>query len=1364
MSEVWSLLNRLRADGVQLWTHEGRLRYSSEGALDTDLLVQIRKRKPEIIALLEGAVSDPPLGSIPRSATLPMSLTQEGLWFLEQLGVVGSAYNVVTAVRIEGALDVPVLRRAVREIVRRHEILRTRFRSVDGVGSQLVASDEVQFEVTETSTPDVRAIIRKHAERQFNLEHDDLFVVEVARLAAEEYLLVINAHHLIYDGTSSGIFFRELQTLYAAYLQGISSPLPEPTVQYADFSIWQRQRLKGDNLDYHLKYWRNRLDGAPDSLDLPLDHPRPSVPDFKGDLFGFYIPALLMESLTALGRRHQATLAMVLLAGYHALLSSWSGQTDISVGLPVDGRVHPETEGLIGYFLSTVVVRTDLSAVSSFAELLRQVRVRVLEGYEHRDLPFHQLVAGLGPGRRNLWQPLFQVMFSHLIQETPGLDSLTLTMVEPEDSAAKFDLSLFVAETPEGVVGSFEYAASLFDRDTIARLSERYLLLLRAVAATPDTPIGELDLLSDAERQMVLVTWNATEMAADSDRCLHALFEDQANRQPDRTIVEFEGQTLTYAALEARANQVANRLRALGACPERPVAIRAERSLDLVAGLLGILKSGAPYVPIDPGYPLDRQTLMISDSGASILLSQRSLLSQQSVAPDLSVITLDDPGEWSGWPIDRPQPVASSDNLAYLIYTSGSTGGPKGVAVTHRAVVGRIEGMQRSYALDSSDAVLQKTPISFDVSLWEIFWPLISGARLVLAAPGGQRDPAYLCELIERRQITTAHFVPSMLAAFLADESASGSCRSLRRVICSGEELSRELTDRFFEIFGCELYNRYGPTEATIEVSSWPCGRGEQGRVPIGRPVSNTTLYVLDDRMRPTPIGVAGELFIGGTQLARGYIGRPGLTAASFVPDPYGPPGSRLYRSGDLVKARSDGAMEFLGRLDHQVKIRGYRVELGEIENALRAVPGVTDAAVVAHELRPGDRRLVGYVARVGELSMADLRSRLRKSLPEYMVPVAFVPLDQLPLTTSGKLDRRALPLPDAESFDSGFVAPRTPRERLLAQIWCEVLSIERVGVLDSFFSVGGHSLLATQVVTRVRERLGAVVTLREFYSMPTVADLARLTEAAGKVGAMEPGIHLGYIPRRFEPDKWLRRLTPAGSLVVFVLPGAGMGPSALRGWQVSNPAGVEVVAIHLPGREERIDEPVMTHIDPLADQIARSIDTYSDRPYIVFGHSAGALIGYEVVRRTARPPLLFAVAAAPPPSLAADNTDATDGELLESLADSGVVPPEILKDPSAVSMFLPPLRADLSVSVSCRRPLIPTELPGIPIHAFAGSADDAVLVSDCAAWANWTSAAFRLHMIDGGHFFAFSHGEKILSALVEAACGFHRRTVSDDG
>ncbi|HEX6036828.1 non-ribosomal peptide synthetase, partial [Longimicrobium sp.] len=1050
----------------------------------------------------------PPVVPVPRDGTLPLSFAQQRLWFLDQLQPGGAAYNVPRAVRLSGALDVSALERALTEIVRRHETLRTRFPSVGGEPAQVIetaapmgiAVEDLSHLPADEREAEARRMAADEARAPFDLARGPLLRARLLRLAEDDHALLFTLHHAVSDGWSTGILVREVSALYDAFARGAPSPLTPLPVQYADFAAWQRAWLAGDVLETQLGYWRTRLAGAPPLLDLPTDRPRASVPSDRGASVSFALSAETVGALRALSRREGATMFMTLLAAWQLLLARYSGQDDVSVGTPVAGRTRLETEGLIGFFVNTLVLRTDLSGAPSFRALLGRVREATLGAHQHQEVPFEKLVEELAPERSLSHTPLFQAMF---VLQNNALEALRLGELHAapfaaDAESAKFDLTLALAETDDAVAGSLTYRAELWDAATMERMAAHFAALVEAAAAQPERSVAELAFLADTERAQ-LAAWNDTERAYDLDASLHGLFEAQAARTPDAVAVQLDDETLTYAGLDARANQLARHLRGLGVGAETRVGVCAERSTELVVALLAVLKAGGAYVPIDPSYPADRIAYMLEDSGIPVLLTQARLA--DALPPHgARVVRVDADRETiAAESADALSVDVAPEQLAYVIYTSGSTGRPKGAMNAHRGIVNRLRWMQDEYRLDATDVVLQKTPFSFDVSVWEFFWPLMTGARLVLAKPGAHGDPAYLAELIASRGITTLHFVPSMLAAFV-DAGVAARCTSLRRVVCSGEALPYDLVERAMDALpSAGIHNLYGPTEAAVDVTYWAAERRARRVVPIGRPVANTRIHVLDGGMNPTPAGVPGELFIGGVQVGRGYLGRPALTAETFVPDAFGAPGARLYRTGDRARWTTDGEIEYLGRVDFQVKIRGFRIEPGEVEAALRAHPAVRDAVVTVRDDAAGSARLVAYV--VGGADAAALRAHLGARLPEHMVPSALVPMDALPLNTSGKVDRRALPAPELSMDAGAFVAPRGDGEEIVAGIFADVLRAGRVGAGDDFFVLGGHSLLATRVASRVRDAFGVELPLRTVFEAPTVRALAARVDALRQAG-----------------------------------------------------------------------------------------------------------------------------------------------------------------------------------------------------------------------------------------------------------------------
>ncbi len=911
-------------------------------------------------------------------------------------------------------------------------------------------------------------------------------------------------HHIVSDGWSSSVLIRELGALYPAMSVGGAgqpSPLPELPVQYADFAVWQRGWLQGEALESRLRYWRERLAGAPPVLELPADRPRPAVAGVRGGLCRRELGADLTARLQAFGRRQGTTLFMTLLAAFKALLGRSTRQEDLLVGTPVANRNRAEVEDLIGFFVNTLVLRTDLSGDPTFLELAGRIRSEALAAYAHQDLPFERLVEELSPERSLAYTPLFQVMV--VLQNTPAgelaLPGLTLAPLDTAggERSAKHDLTLFLQPAGETLDAASVFRRDLFDHPTVERLLGHFTNFLKAAVADPENSIGELPLLSEPESAQLLLEWNDTG-APQARLCLHEIFAAQAERTPAAIAVEIEEEALTYRELAERAGRLADRLRALGVGPDVLAGICLERSFDLVTALVATLAAGGAYLPLDPEYPRERLALLLADARPAVVLTRSDLRPLFGEPPSGApcVLCVDEEGlPVAASPISAVQPA----NLACLLYTSGSTGRPKGVMATHAGMVNRLLWAQRVYPLGPQDRVLQSASFSFDFALWEIFAPWLAGARVVLARPGGHRDSAYLVDLIASRGITVAHFIPSMLRVLLEEEGVE-RCRSLRLVLSGGEPLSVELRERFFRRLGAELRNQYGPTEASIDVNHWLCHPREgSGAVPIGRPVDNTRILLLDRGLRPVPAGVPGELCIGGVALARGYLGRPELTAERFVPDPWCP-GERLYRTGDVARYRSDGAVEFLGRLDHQVKIRGFRIEPGEIEAVLESLAGVRAAVLEVRGEGPS-RRLVAYVVPQEpptDLTLAGLRAALQGLLPEFMVPSAWVLLPELPLTPNGKLDRRALPEPEAPAGrETTDAVPRTPVEELIAGIWADLLGYARVGIHDDFFDLGGHSLLATRVVSRIRAACRVELPLRTLFEAPTVAGLAAAVEAA---------------------------------------------------------------------------------------------------------------------------------------------------------------------------------------------------------------------------------------------------------------------------
>jgi amino acid adenylation domain-containing protein len=1075
----------------------------------SDILKQITELSPQqrdvlLRRLKQKNVENTRPKIIPQSKeNIPLSFAQQRLWFIDQLAPGTPAYNIPVAIRLTGALNVIALEQSINAVIRRHEALRTTFKTINGQSNQVIAPVlTLKLPIVELSEQELQQTIIQEVKASFDLIQGPLLRIKLLQLSPEEHVFLLVMHHIISDGWSIGVIVRELAALYAAFSQEKPAPLPELPIQYADFAIWQRNWLQGEVLQSQLDYWQQQLGENLPVLELPIDRPRPPVQTFNGRKYSFALSQNLTEALEAISQQQGVTLFMTLLAAFQILLYRYSGQEDICVGSPIANRNYREIEGLIGFFVNTLALRTNLGGNPTFRELLERVRAVTLGAYAHQDLPFEKLVEQLQLERSLSYNPLFQVMFA--LQNTPmptlELKELKLHPLEVDSGTAQLDLTLHLEQKTNGIAGVFEYNTDLFDGNSIASMANHFQTLLESIITNLEQPISKLSLLTPAEQQQILVGWNSTQTTYPLEFTLHQLIETQVEKTPDAIAVKFADQQLTYRELNNRANQLAHHLQNLGIKPEVLVGICVERSLEMVIGLLGILKAGGAYVPLEPHLPQERLAFMLADTQVKVLLTQQHLVAE---LPEHSaqLICLDTDWEIIAQASEKNLEIAvTPENLAYVIYTSGSTGKPKGAMNTHRGICNRLLWMQDVYQLTEADCVLQKTPFGFDVSVWEFFWTLLTGARLVLAKPKGHQDSAYLVQLIVQEKVTTLHFVPSMLQIFLQEQGLS-ECQSLRQVMCSGEALPYALQERFFAHLNAELHNLYGPTEAAVDVTYWACERDSNSPVvPIGRPIANTQIYLLDSDLQPVPVGVAGELHIGGVGLARGYLNRPDLTAQKFIPNPFSyNPAARLYKTGDLARYRYDGTIEYLGRIDYQVKIRGFRIELGEIEAILGQHPAIQEAVVLVREDHPGEKRLVAYVVTSANSHVSEFRSYLKSKLPDYMMPAAFVMLDSLPLTVNGKVDRRALPLPEIARPDLQvtYIAPTTEVEQTMTTVWQEVLQVEKVGINDNFFDLGGHSLLMVKVQNKLQELLSQELSILELFQYPTINSLANyLSEA----------------------------------------------------------------------------------------------------------------------------------------------------------------------------------------------------------------------------------------------------------------------------
>lgn len=1171
--------------------------------------------------------------SIPRLAPgleRPLSHAQERIWFMEQAMSGGTnAYTISVVLNLHGPLNAELLQQALARVVERHEVLRSRIATAqDGLPRITIADEtDVPFSRTDISSAadaeaELDAVMVAALDTPFVLDDGPLLRALLIRVGAERHVLAIAVHHIVFDGWSTVPFTSELMAGYKALSGGSDVPQRPLEVQYGDYAAWQRDRLADGALAKDLDYWRGELAGVP-PLELPTDRPRPRRQTFAGAGHRFRFDAELTTALNALGAAHGATPYMTLMALYQVLLHRYSGQEDFAVGSPVAGRIRPELEPLIGMFANVFTLRARITGAEGFVEVLADARRAALEAMAHQEVPFEKIVADLDVARDLARPPLFQVIlalqnYDHGAAGVGRADAgkLTATRGGSVPRSTRFELEWYVVEADGELDCLLVYNTDLFTAETVERFARHLERLAHAVVAAPEEPVSRLELVSAEEFDRIVHAWSVGRERQVAPSTLDGLVLAQAARTPGTVAVADETRSLTYAELVAAAGRIARALRDRGVRPGDLVGVCLPRGVDLPVALLAVLQAGAAYLPLDPEYPAERLAFMVEDGEARIVLTRRGVLPDAAASGSAlcledveDAVDLDDPAS-VGVPRESG---AALDDAAYVIYTSGSTGRPKGVVNTHRGIVNRLDWMQREFRLGADDVVLQKTSSGFDVSVWEFFWPLMVGAKSVLAKPDGHRDPDYLRQLIQRAGVTTVHFVPSMLKAFLAGDTveAVSACASLRRVICSGEALPVDTARAALAALPqIRLANLYGPTEAAIDVTAWDCQPDVLdglGRVPIGRPIQNLRTYVLDPAGLPAPIGVSGELCLGGVGLARAYHRRPSLTARRFVPDPYGPPGARLYRTGDLARWRPDGTLDILGRLDHQVKLRGQRIELGEIEAALTARPGVREAVVLLREDNPGDQRLAAYVAlddsaaATEEADDADnlagrLREALKRSLPEYMVPSSITVLGALPRLANGKLDRGALPAPAARvRAQAEYNEPTTEAQLLVAGIWRELLGVERIGLDDDFFELGGHSLLAMQVVAMLRKATGSGgIAVLDLFLNKTLREAAALLETPAD--ATERGLLAE-----------LKRFVPGRTKSSFVCIPYG-GGSAVVFQQLADalPDDCALYAVAIPGHDIGLEQDELP-FDELARRCAAEILEKVDGPMALYGHCVGS-------------------------------------------------------------------------------------------------------------------------------------------------------------
>jgi amino acid adenylation domain-containing protein len=1112
----------------------------------------------------------------------PLSFAQQRMWFLHQYDTDGDVQNnVFYAIELRGPLDVDALRGAFAEIARRHAALRTRFGQRDGVPYQLVdTAANVAVSLTEIGRGELKAAIDAHARHVFDFERGPLWKADLLRLAPDEHVLLVNMHHIVCDGPSFRIVFRELTALYNAAVRGEAAELPPPPVQYTDYARWERQRIEEGQLDADVVYWRERLRGAPDLLPLPTDRPRPAVATHAGGTVPFALSAEIVARLRELRRRENTTLFKTLLAAFQLLMGRYSSQADVVVGAPVSVRSKPEFENVVGFFINTLPLRAQIDPDERFTDLLARVTATVLEAQEHEEIPFDDLVSRLRTQRSLAHNPIVQTVFALQREALSALqlDGITARRLAQDNAAARFDVSLSVYERANDIVGTCEYRTDLFDGATIERLLAHFTRLLEAIVADPQQRVSRYEFLGEEERQRIVVDWNRNRIAVPAEQTMHGLVEMQAATNPDAVALVFEGSQLTYRELDARANQLAHVLIERGVGPDARVGLCIDRSLEQIIGIVGIQKAGGAYVPLDPSYPKERLDYIAQDARAQCVITAEDVRQAMARYPD-----------------HAPGVTVLPQNLAYVIYTSGSTGRPKGVMLAHKGAVNLAYAAQQVFGDLPGSRILQFASLSFDTSVWEIVQAWIRGAALVLAPKERMLPGDGLVALMNQERVDRATLPPAALAALDPD-----SLPQLKVLISAGEALSLAQVTPWLE--GRTVFNGYGPTESTVGAAIGRINADEP--ITIGRPFANINLYILDANLQPVPVGVAGELCIGGVSVARGYLDRPALTAEKFMPSPFG--GGRIYRTGDVVRYRPDGKIEFVGRSDHQVKIRGFRIELGEIEATVEQHPAIAKSLVIPMGEGESKRLIAYYTPKPGEEAPvgSELRMLLKQTLPEHMVPSFFIALDAFPLTPNDKIDRAALPAPDiAGTLAEQYAAPRTPIEHTLAGIWQQVLKLPRVGIHDHFFEIGGHSLLVVQVVTRIAQALNVDVAVMDLYRYPTIAALAEhVTRMASETPAETASSPLMTLAGR------------ENGAPLVVIPGI---VGVLHGYYDFAQAVGEfrpVYGLHGLSKQELDIRHTVESIAKL--YVASLLDVWDRGPFHLLGHSYGGIIAFEMLRQ----------------------------------------------------------------------------------------------------------------------------------------------------
>lgn len=1153
----------------------------------------------------------------PDPKMLPLSFTQERFWLLNQFDPGSPAYNRPILLRLRGTLVLEAVEHSLNKIIHRHNTLRAIFPGIDGRPRQSIqppfnvplAVTDLSRQPPETHGKAVRRWIDNKLAQPFDMAKGPLLRVAVLRLAPDHHLLLLVAQHILFDAWSARLFISELVREYDAFVGNTPSSLPPLPIQYADFACWQRDRFEQGHMQNDLAYWQTQLADAPPYLELPLDHSRPEALSQAGALHVHTLPSDLVARLKQLSQSANATLFMTLLAAFKVLLYRYSGQTDIIVGSPVAGRTHTELEALIGVLFNTLPLRTDLAGNPTFQTLLGRVRQTALDAYAHQALPFEKLIEALNPPRNLNRTPIFQVMFNfeNLADAIPPSHYLTVEDVEFDQHVAHYEIAVELTDTAEGLKGLFNYQTDLFEAATIERMAGHFETLLAGIVANPNTPISQLPLLTETERHQLLVEWNDTQADYPKDQCIHQLFESQAAQTPNVTALVFENIRLSYQDLNRQANQLAHYLQSLGVGPETLVGLCVERSLEMVVGLLGILKAGGAYVPLDPAYPQERLAFILADTNAPVLLTQIHL---QDKFPDYGgqLICLDDtPDNVRKQTDTNPASNATPTNLAYIIYTSGSTGQPKGVMIEHRALVNFTEMISVAYNITPADRMLQFASISFDASAEEIYPTLTRGATLVLRTDEMLASAPAFFQRCEAWGITVLDLPTAYWHQLVSDLPQLNQSwpRLLRLVVIGGEKALVEAINCWLEYAPStvRLINGYGPTEATVVATVHEIASQNPGGlqcVPIGRPIGNVQAYILDEQMQPVPVGLPGELHLGGVAVARGYLNRPQLTKKRFIPNPFG--AGRLYNTGDLARWLPGGTIEFLGRADNQVKLRGFRIELGEIETLLSRHPAVERCVVIAREDTPGDKRLVAYIIPASHSPPAvnEVQTYLKSKLPDYMIPSAMITVEEFPLTPNGKLDRAALP-PLALSrpdLSNTLVAPDGPVEEMLAEIWQDVLQLDQIGRHDNFFQLGGHSLLAVQLLSRIEQYTGHKVSLTTLFQAPTIEQLSHYINQSSTKASLQSLVPLrpnsSQHPIFCLPGNLGNVFTDLGHLVKYL--------------QTDQP---------VYGLQDNADNPAK--IEALAEHYLQEIKVVQPKgPYFFVGICSGGVVAYEMAQQLA--------------------------------------------------------------------------------------------------------------------------------------------------